>query len=95
MVLIAVKCPDCGSTEVGKYGKSKKGVQRYKCKNSECKTTIFQLEYQNNGCNPGIEVKIINMAVNASGIRDTARALKISKKKVSDTLKKQNLSYNV
>ena len=95
MVLIAVKCPDCGGIDIGKYGKSKTGLQRYKCKNAECKTTIFQLEYQNRGCKPGIEGEIIKMAVNASGIRDTARVLKISKKKVSDTLKKQNLSYNV
>jgi transposase-like protein len=90
MVVINVKCPDCGSEKVGKYGFGKKGQQRYKCKNAECKTTIFQLEYRNKGCERGVEEKIIRMAVNANGIRDTARVLEISKYKVTATLKKQN-----
>ena len=91
MVLIAVKCPDCGGTKVGKYGKSRAGTQRYKCKNRDCKTTIFQLEYKNNGCKPGIEADIIRSIANAGGIRDTARSLQISKYKVNSVLKKQHL----
>ena len=70
----------------------KKGQQRYKCKNEECKTKIYQIKYHNKGCERGIEKKIIKMAVNASGIRDTARVLEISKYKVSSVLKKQNQS---
>ena len=89
MVLIAVKCPSCEETDVVKYGKGKRGQQRYKCQNKECSKVIFQLEYHNNGCKPGIENEIIKKAVNASGIRDTARSLKVSKYKVSSTLKKQ------
>lgn len=92
MAVIEVKCPECGETKVVKYGKGKKGQQRYKCQNTECKTTIFQLEYHNNGCKPGIEKQIIDMAINASGIRDTSRVLEISTYKVWSTLKKQNLS---
>jgi transposase-like protein len=89
MVLIAVKCPKCESTKVGKHGYGKKGQARYRCKNPECSTTTFQLEYHNNGCKPGIEADIIRRVVNAGGIRDTARSLNISKYKVSSTLKKQ------
>ena len=89
MVLIAVKCPDCGSTNVGKYGYGKKGQQRYKCKNNDCKTTIFQLEYHYNGCKPGIEGEIIRKVANAGGIRDTARSVQVSKYKVNSVLKKQ------
>jgi len=92
MAVIEIKCPDCGSTKVGKYGYGKRGQQRYKCKNEECKTKIFQLEYHNKGCERGIECKIIQMTANAGGIRDTARTLEISRYKVTDTLKKQNLS---
>ena len=92
MCVIIVRCPDCDSVKIVKYGYGKKGQQRYKCKNEECSTTIFQLKYHNNGCKRGIERKIIRMAANASGIRDTARNLNISKYKVISTLKKQNLS---
>jgi len=90
MVLIAVKCPYCESTEVRKHGYGKKGQQRYRCKNSECSTTIFQLDYHYEGCKPGVEADIIRRVVNGGGIRDTARSMKISKYKVSSTLKKQH-----
>jgi len=49
----------------------------------------FPLEYTYNGWKPGVNEQIISMAANASGIRDTARVLKVSKRKVSDTLKKR------
>jgi transposase-like protein len=89
MAMIEVKCPYCGGTKVTKYGKTQAGTQRYRCFNKDCDKTTFILDYANNGCRPGIDEKIIEMAANASGIRDTARVLKVSKQKVSDTLKKQ------
>ena len=89
MAKIEVKCPVCDGIEVIKYGQSSSGEQRYYCKNTECSKTIFQIEYRNRGCEPGIEEKIIKMAVNASGVRDTSRVLEISTYKVSSTLKKQ------
>ena len=92
MAKVEVKCPRCEETEVIKYGQSSSGAQRYYCKNTDCETSIFQMEYKNKGCEPGVEQKIIKMAVNASGVRDTARVLEISTYKVSDTLKKQKPS---
>ena len=92
MCVIIVRCPDCDSLSIVKYGYGKKGQQRYKCKNKECATTIFQIKYHNKGCERGIERKIIKMAANANGIRDTARNLEISKYKVISTLKKQHRS---
>jgi transposase-like protein len=89
MAKIEVKCPKCKETQVIKYGQSSSGEQRYNCKNPDCSKTIFQIEYRNKGCEPGIEQKIIKMAVNASGVRDTSRVLEISTYKVMDTLKKQ------
>ncbi|MCL2771925.1 MAG: IS1-like element transposase [Oscillospiraceae bacterium] len=77
--------PDCAGSEVVKYGKSRSGEQRYHCRNVECKTTIFRLEYKNRGCKRGVEREIIKMSVNASGIRDTARVLEISTYKVMNT----------
>ena len=32
MVLIPIKCPHCGSEDVGKHGYNKKGDPRYICK---------------------------------------------------------------
>lgn len=89
MATTEVKCPTCGKTEVYKYGKGKNGVQRYHCHAEKCPTGIFQMEYRYEGARPGIEEKIIAMAANASGIRDTSRVLGISTDKVMDTLKKR------
>jgi len=78
MVLIAVKCPVCGSDDVSRNGKSRKDVQRYVCNAKECNGKSFMLEYKNNGCKPGIEKQIIDMTSNASGIRDISRNIEKS-----------------
>ena len=94
MVLIPVKCPDCQSIDVVKYGKQPNGEQRYRCNNSACDRKTFLLKYVNKGNQPGTKEKIIEMAGNGSGIRDTARVLKISPVTVISVLKKQNPSYS-
>lgn len=88
MATIKVKCSWCNETNVVMNGKHKNGTQRYLCQNPECPQKTFILEYTNKGCEPGIDEKIIKMAANGSGIRDTARVLGISTQKVLDTLKK-------
>ena len=92
MVLVEVKCPKCKSIEANKYGYGAKGQQRYKCKNTECMTKIFQLEYHYNACRFGVEADIIRRTVNGGGMRDTVRSMEISRYKVNKTLKKQHLS---
>src|SRR5512143_952359 len=94
MVLILVKCPACQSTDVVRYGKQPNGEQRYRCNHSACDRKTFLLKYVNKGNQPGMKEKIIEMAGNGSGIRDTARVLKISPVTVISVLKKQNLSYS-
>ncbi len=94
MVLIPVKCPDCQSAEVVKYGKQPNGEQRYRCNHSACDRKTFLLNYTNKGNQPGTKEKIIEMAGTGSGIRDTARVLKISPVTVISVLKKQNPSYS-
>ena len=89
MAMVSVKCPTCGERQVYKYGKDKNGTQKYLCYSESCPTKTFRLDYIYEGARPGIEEKIIAMAANASGIRDTARVLKVSTDKVMDTLKKQ------
>ena len=88
MATINVKCPYCGSLDVIKNGITKIGYQRFRCRNKRCFVQSFQLEYSYEACYPGVDEKIVVMAVNSSGIRDTARVLKISTDKVMNTLKK-------
>lgn len=77
-VWIAVTCPGCKSTNVVKNGKSRQGKQRYRCRNCECPRCTFILDYEQNGNKPEVKQKITEMAVNGSGIRDTARVLSVS-----------------
>ena len=78
MVLISVCCPRCHSDQVVKCGKTDQSKQRYRCQNEECSTKTFILDYDYNGYLPEVKKKIIDMALNGSGIRDTARVLEIS-----------------
>lgn len=89
MATIKVTCPYCGSDKVVCNGKTQKGIQRYLCKNKSCQHSTFQLEYTYNACEPGMHEKIIDMAMNGSGVRDTGRVLGISKDTVTAVLKKR------
>lgn len=92
MVLIPILCPHCGHDQVVKRGKTENGKQRYLCQNSECFITTFILDYDYNGYLPEVKKKIIDMAINGSGIRDTARVLEISPTTVINELKKKESS---
>lgn len=85
-----ISCPQCGGTDIIKAGKGSKGTQRYYCKKVDCSMKTFMLEYQHKAYAFGIKKQIIDMAINASGIRDTARVLGINKNTVISTLKKKN-----
>ena len=89
MVLIPVLCPGCGHDKISRRGKTENGKQRYFCQNPECSTKTFILDYEYNGYLPEVKNKIIEMAINGSGIRDTARVLDISPTTVINELKKR------
>jgi IS1 family transposase len=63
------------------------GKQRYLCQNDECAHGSFLLEYSDRGRLPQVKQQVVDMALNGSGIRDTARVLKISKDTVLSELK--------
>ena len=85
MAKIDVVCKHCGAVEgVMRNGKSKSGAQRYYCR--QCLGT-FQLSYSYNGRQEGIAERIVEMAMNGSGVRDTARVLGISNTTVIKHLK--------
>jgi len=86
---IAVRCPHCHSNQVVKRGKTARGTQRYLCQNQECTTDSFLLDYCNRGWLPEVKQLIIDMSLNASGVRDTARSLHISTDTVLSALKKK------
>lgn len=86
MVLIPVLCPNCQQAEaVYRHGKATDGTQRYRC--TSCRRT-FQLQYRHRVHEAGVWAKITDMALNGSGIRDTARVLGISPQTVMGELKK-------
>jgi transposase-like protein len=62
--------------------------QRYLCQNQDCPRKTFILDYTYKGCLPKIKQQIIDMALNGSGIRDTARVLGISPNTVINEIKK-------
>lgn len=91
MVLEPVYCPDCGSENVVKNGKSNEGKQRYLCRHQDCRRRSFIRNYSYRGYLPSIKRQITDMAVNGSRIRDTARVLKISPTTVIEELKKTSI----
>jgi transposase-like protein len=90
MVLEPILCPECGSNDVVKHGRSQAGKQRYKCRNSKCQRSTFIQSYAYRGYLPEVKQQITEMAMNGSGIRDTARVLKISPTTVIEALKKRS-----
>ena len=46
-------------------------------------------DYRHRAYEPGIKEQAVDMAINGSGIRDTARVLKTDKNTVTGTLKKK------
>ncbi len=89
MTFIAVRCPHCQSDQIVKRGKTGCGTQRYLCQNTTCATGSFLLDYRYLGRLPEVKHQIIDMSLNASGVRDTARVLRISTDTVLSELRKQ------
>lgn len=90
MVLEPVHCPECNSTDIVKHGQLASGQQRYRCRNGACARVTFIGHYQNRGYMLEVKEAVVEMALNGSGIRDTARVLKISPSTVISELKKRN-----
>ena len=57
--------------------------------NPPCQRRIFLLQYHNTGWAPEVKQQIDELALNGSGIRDTARVLGVSPTTVIATLKKK------
>jgi insertion element IS1 protein InsB len=90
MVLEPVHCPNCNGNSVIKHGTTAAGKQRYRCQNVACDGGTFIRDYCYAGQSPLVKQQISAMALNGSGIRDTARVLGISTTTVMATLKKKS-----
>ena len=89
MAVVAVQCPECGHREVVKYGRQPNGEHRDRCKQPHCRRRIFLLQYHNTGWVPQVKQQMVEMGLNGSGIRDTARVLGVSPTTVITTRKKK------
>src|SRR3954452_1345060 len=69
MASVVVRCPQCGSNEVIKRGKTDTGGQRDRCRNNVCAQGSFLLEYRYQGYLPRVKRQIVDIALNGSGIR--------------------------
>src|ERR671913_2649614 len=78
MTYISVQCPHCHSDQIVKRGETGCGTQPYLCQNATCATGSFLLDYRYLGRLPEVKHQIVDMSLNASGVRDTARVLRIS-----------------
>ncbi len=85
MVLKPIACPTCYTENVVKYGQIYEGKQRFYCRNTLCARQTFLQEYTYQGKYPHIKDQIIDMTMNGSGIRDTARVLHVSPTTVIET----------
>ncbi|WP_420825861.1 IS1 family transposase [Thiocystis violacea] len=94
MAEVSVHCPHCHSEKVTKRGKTDRGKQRYSCNNESCSINTFILDYSYQGHLPEVKKKIIDMALNGSGIRDTARVLNVSQTTVINEIKKKESSLS-
>ena len=82
-------------TDIVKHGLSSEGKQRYRCRTClDGRGRTLLLDYAYAGQSPEVKQQIVDMAMNASGIRDTARVLHVSPTTVINELKKKRRRCN-
>jgi transposase-like protein len=92
MITRILHCPYCQGTDIVRHGTTSEGKQRYRCRTCRLgRGRTFLLAYAYAGLSPAVKQQIVDMAMNASGIRDTARMLHVSPNTVLKELKKRNL----
>ena len=92
MITQVLHCPYCQATDIVRHGTTSDGKQRYRCRACPERGRTFLLEYAYAGQSPEVKQQIVDMAMNASGIRDTARVLHVSPTTVINELKKRRLT---
>jgi transposase-like protein len=80
MIRQVLHCPYCQGSDIVKNGKTPQGKQRFMCREELCQGRTFLLNYAYAGQSRQVKQQIVDMALNGSGIRDTARVLHVSTK---------------
>jgi transposase-like protein len=92
MIIQILHCSHCQGTDIVRHGTTRQGKPRYRCRQCrEGRGRTLLLDYSYAGQSPEIKEQIVEMAMNASGVGDTARVLNISPPTVIKELKKKNL----
>ena len=91
MMLQVLHCPHCQGTDIVRHGQTRQGKQRYRCREPRCAGRTFLLDDSYRGQSPAVKQQVVDMAMHASGIRDTVRVEHISPNTVLAELKKRHL----
>jgi transposase-like protein len=94
MLYQVLHCPNCHDTKLVKFGKTRQGKQRFQCRSAICEGRTFILEHSYPGRSGQVKQQIVDMAMNGSGVRDTARVLHVSPSTVINELKKRQFTFN-
>lgn len=92
MTSVTVHCPRCLSAQVYRHGQNPKENDRFRCRDCQ---RVFQLTYSYEANKPEVKEQITEMAFNGTGVRDTARILKIGINTLIRTLKTHAKANNV
>ena len=93
MITQVLHCSYCQGTDIVRHGTTSEGKQRSRCRAcllGRGRTCLLAYTYA--GQSPEVKQQIVEMALNASGIRDTARVLHVSPTTVINELKKRHLT---
>ena len=87
MIIQVLHCPHCQGTDIVRHGQTRQGKQRDRCREQRCAGRTCLLDYASPGQSPEVKRQIVDRAMNASGMRDTARVLHVSPNTVIKALK--------
>ena len=90
MIMQVLHCPYCQGTDIIRHGKTRQGKQRSCCQETVCDGRTFLLDYSYAGHSAEVKQQSVDMALNASGIRATARVLHVSPSTVIKEGKKKS-----
>ena len=95
MIPKQIHCTYCHGIDIVRFGKTPAGKQWYQCRESVCNGRAFILTCSRPGSLQSVKQQVIDMVMNGSEVRSTARILYISPNTVTRELKKKNLSYSL
>ena len=92
MIMQVLHCPHCQGTAIRRHGKTRQGTPRSFCHETVGDGRTFLVDDSYAGHSAAIKQQIVDMAMNASGMRDTARVLHVSPTTIIKELKKKRRS---